>query len=133
MSAQASLDGMPAPQPDHEPKFAICGLLREAPRVFTATDGGVHLQVIVQQHLQKHPEAGPVVAEFVYPDQGCPNTTALAAHDKAKRLAAAREVIVLGTGLMPHHHQGERALRLVHCIGLTPVAPDRPSTITGDN
>jgi hypothetical protein len=83
---------------------------------------------VLQQHLQQHPEAGPIVAEYVYPDQGCPNTTSMAAHDKAKRLAAAREVIVVGHGLTPHHHHGERALRLVNCTGVIPAPEQQPAS-----
>jgi hypothetical protein len=119
LAEQPTLAGIePPPLAEQPVHFAVMGLLREDARVFARPGCITVLRVVVAQHLQQHPEARHIVADYVYPDLGCPNATAAAAHDKAGRLAMHDEVVLRGTGLEPCLLHGERVLRLIHCIGI---------------
>jgi len=119
---QASFAGIEPPaQADVPCRFGVWGVLRESGRTFVAVDGTVQLQVLLTQHLRAHPEARHVLATYHYPDLGCANTTAMTARAKAARLPAGTEVIVIGVGLEPALHHGERVMRIVDCLGIEAV------------
>lgn len=127
--AQASLLPqlqIPPPAPDRPVRLAIWGLLLEPAKVLTSTDGQTHLQVLVAQHLQRHPAACPILATYHYPDQACPATTALAAADKAHRMRAGTEVVVTGVGLAPGRHHGA-PVNVLHQVRAIALASDLTS------
>ena len=107
----------PLPPPDQVPRFAVWGLLEEDARVFTS-HGFVHLQVLVAQHLQAHPEARHVLATYVYPDHGTPQATEIAAHSAARRMRTRSEVIVSGQALVPGTYAGKPVSRLLEVRGI---------------
>lgn len=117
---QASIAGIP-PAVDQVPRFAIQGDLRACELRHT-TDGKVILQVLIEQRLQANQHAHPVLAEWIYPDLGCPNATAQAAHSRAAALRQSREVIAVGCGIELVRHHGEPVLHLVHTERLIPAA-----------
>jgi len=120
----------PPPAPELPIRLAVWGLLLEDAHVYSSTDGTTHLQVLVAQHLQRHPEARHILATLHCPDQGCPATTALAAHSKAQRLRAGVEVVVSGEGLAPGHHRGDpvNVLCRVRAIALAADLESPPVT-----
>lgn len=119
------------PAPDQPVRLAVWGLLIEHAQVFTSTDGRTHLQVLVAQRLQRHPEAHHILATWHCPDDGCPSTTAMAAHDKARHLRAGTAVVVAGEGLSPGRHHGNPVNVLHRVRGIT-LASDITSSHIGD-
>lgn len=112
----------PAPEPDQPARFAVMGLLRQAARTYACTGGAVVLEVLVRQHLQMHPDARDVLVRYRYPDQGCPNTTALVASNKAARMPAGAEVVCSGSALYPGHYHGAPVTVLDDVRGIELVA-----------
>lgn len=117
---QATLDGVQAPEPppDALPKVAALGRLVQAARLYTATDGMPHISALIQQQRHGHPQALPLLAEYAYPDLGCPSATAMAAADKARQMRAGAHVAVLGYGIEPARQQGLDVFRITRVLDI---------------
>ncbi len=116
----------PAPPPDQPARFAVMGLLREPARTYTRTDGRTVLEVVITQHLQGLPEARHVLARYLYPDHGCPATTAMVAARKVRGMPAGTEVVALGGALYTGQHRGQPVTVLGHVRGIEPAAALQP-------
>jgi hypothetical protein len=126
-AGQGTLDGIappppPPPLPDHAPRLAIQGLIVADAVVRIGRSGRVKLEVLVQQQLEHHPHASPVLATEVCLDLGCFDTTHAGALRRAEQLRAGAEVIALGRGIESGHHAGVPVLRLIQCDGISPAA-----------
>ena len=117
-STQDALPGLALPMvtvpPDQPARFAVWGLLDEDAHVYVQ-QGRVHLQVLVAQHLQRHPQARHVLATYVYPDTGTPAATELAAHSRARAMRCRTEVVISGQALVPGVHAG-RPINVLHDV-----------------
>lgn len=100
--------------PDAPLAVVIAGMLQGPPSVFSR-NGQIVVRLIVRQHLQACPDARNVVADYVYPDHGCPNATHAAAASSTAGYATHTEVLLRGDGIAPTTLHGEPALRLLGC------------------
>jgi hypothetical protein len=116
------------PPPDQLATFVVSGVLASDARTYVQPDGRALLQVLVQQRLQYHPKACPVLATYVMP-AGCNTAAQLAARHKAAALRAGTLVCATGRALAPGWHQGNTVLVLtdVQSIETPPFAPTRRS------
>lgn len=122
LECQGTLDGVEAVQTsahaDQLAKVAVLGKLIHGALVREHADGKVCVEVLVDQHVEHHPRALPVFAEFPYPDQGCADATLSAARKKAAQLPAGAEVMFLGRGIELGRHESRDVFRIIHVDGL---------------
>jgi hypothetical protein len=116
---QPTLAGLELWAPREQPaRFAVWGLLDEDAHVYVQA-GRVHLLVVVAQHLQRHPEAQHVVADYVYPDDGRPLAAIeLDAEGRARLMRCRTEVVVSGQVLVPSIWRGSPCSRLVDVLSI---------------
>jgi hypothetical protein len=114
-------------------KVALIGRLAEPPRLIDdpAREGRALLQLVLRQHVDRHPQAWPVVAVWHYPEhQGQAE-----AHRRAQALVQAlpegAEVVVLGRGVEASHHAGEPCLRVLKVLGVKAEHLARPPATEG--
>jgi hypothetical protein len=79
------------------------------------------LEVLIQQQLERHPHATPLLATEICQDLGCFDTTHAGALRRAELMRAGADVVALGRGLEPGHHAGAPVLRLIECDGIAPA------------
>lgn len=103
-----------SPMPEAVLQVCVAGMLRTPAAVFYR-GGHTVVRLVVAQHLQSHPEARNVLADFEYPNTGDDNATHLAAVTRAAEFRAGTEAMVRGTGLVPSMLHGEPVLRLLDC------------------
>lgn len=121
---QATLDGMPDVQapapavPAEAFRFVVVGLALAPAYVHTTRHNDVQLVVLLQQQVEHHPQAAPLLATYTWPDAGSFAATHAAASAKAVRIGAGTCVVVRGHGMEPGHHQGKPVLRLLLCDGV---------------
>lgn len=120
----------PPPTADDALAVAIGGMLQGPPSVFYRA-GATVVRLVVRQHLQACPEARNVVADYEYPDLGCPNATHVAARAAVAGYQDRTEVLLRGEGLVPTVLHGEPALRLIGCRLFARLERD-PSPTAGD-
>ncbi|MCR5864674.1 hypothetical protein [Aquincola sp. J276] len=104
----------PNPAPEAVLEVCVAGLLR-APAAVFYRGGHTIVRLVVAQHLQRHPEARHVYADFEYPAAGDDNATHIAAVTRASEFQAGTETLLRGTGLVPSTLHGEPVLRLLDC------------------
>lgn len=116
LERQASLAGIEPPPPlaDVDLQVAIRGVLMQHAELRHGLDDSEQIHVLVEQRLKAHALARPVHAVRVYRDTGAPHVIHQIAHARAGRLRAGAEVVLLGRGLEPGHHEGQPVLRLIH-------------------
>lgn len=110
-------------------KCVFMGRLAEHARLVddTSGQGRVLLQVLLHQHIVRHPQAWPVLAVWDYPRElglayALDRATALVQH-----LTAGADVVVLGRGVEAYHHHGEPCLRVLQVLGLKLEQALRPA------
>jgi hypothetical protein len=84
--------------------------------------GRVLLEVVLHQHVDRHPRAVPLVAVWAYPDFIRLPTAYARALALAQRLPEGTETLVLGRGLETGHHHGEPCLRVIDVMGIRPAS-----------
>lgn len=112
---QPGLHGITPAEAEVTARFGIAGVLQRDALLFRCPDKRPHLQVLIGQHVDGHPEAHHVLCTVVYPAGAAGEQLAA---DMATALSAGTAVLATGTGLMPDIWRGETVLRLVHCIGV---------------
>ena len=125
---QATLEGIAPPPtaPDSTLRLAVRGLLLADAQVRHLTNGDAVLICVLRQHLQHHPLARHLMATLTYPAHGAEVVAHQAAYSKARALRAGVEVVVVGSGLEPHLHEGEPVLRFISVEAIKP-ADDIPT------
>lgn len=137
-SGQATLDGMPeavqapAPLSAEACDFGAIGRLLAPAHVHTTRHHEVQLAVLIEQRIEHHPQALPLLAVLPWPDAG----SYAATHDEAQRAAAlmpAGEIVgAFGTGCETGIYQGKPVLRLIRCRSIQRAAQWSGAASTGD-
>lgn len=81
------------------------------------------VEVLLRQHVPRHPQALPVLAAWHYPGPAFgvdPLDTLHKCQALAATLPAGAEVVLLGRGLECSHHHGEPVLRVMDVLGIKP-------------
>jgi len=110
-------------------KCVFMGRLAEHARLLddTSGDGRVLLQVVLHQHVVRHPQAWPVLAVWDYPRELGQAHALARATALMHQLTEGVDVIVLGRGVEAHHHHGEPCLRVLQVLGLKLEQALRPA------
>lgn len=120
-SGQATLDGMPEPVQAPAPlgleacDFGAIGRLLAPAYVHTTRHHEVQLVVLIEQRIEHHPQALPLLAIYTWPDAGCFDATHAEATRAAALMPAGETVGAFGTGCETGTHQGKPVLKLIRC------------------
>lgn len=137
---QGQLDGVEPPvqtpaqlRMDEALRAGAFGHLARPAVVYMNDRGDVVVEVLLQQHVHRHPRALPLLAAWHYPAYLGPGAT----FDRASRLVLelnepGAEITALGFGLELGTHQGREVLRLIDCIGICPSSRVHPPTTQGE-
>ena len=79
------------------------------------------VEVLLQQHIEHHPQAAPLFAALAMPDLGSVASRFDAARTIAQHLPAGTLAIVTGQGLEPGHQAGQPVLRVIRTNSIKPL------------